>query len=579
MRWRELTAAVAATMLLGGCAAVPTVGPVREHGSRQEQVDSSVRVAPVPPAPDATAMLVVEGFLHAMGTDQADFAVARQYLTPAADLAWRPEDGTSIYADGYQLREAETSTEDQPVITLEAVLTGTLNAKGEYREASGGLRPDFGVVRDEDGQWRISRPPEGLLISRYHFLTNYTAVDLNFLDLSGSALVPDQRFFAVNSLTPETVAAAVLSGPGDWLAPAVRRTTWPSLRIEEVDSLPQGVALVQLSTSALGLTDAERLTVMAEMTQTLMELPEVTAVQFGVGSTLLPLPGTTAVTLTTKDFSELAPATEPGAGQLLAVRDGSVRVVTRTASWTEGDQIAPALTEVGTVAAVGNLSEVAGVTADGTTLAVTVAGSDTQTVLLEGRNLLRPDYSRQRELWAIGNDADAAGFTVFAAGDHAPIPVTAQDIPVETVRAFRISPDGVRIALVLDGLVVDGEAVEQLGVARIVRDAEGIRLEAFRTVSVSPPAEAGRRIVDVGWQTATELLVLLSHRVTSSVVRVDQDSALPEDIGPSEISGLVELAVVPAGQAVVRGSASLYRYEGPFNWKPITVAVDAIGYS
>ena len=139
---------------------------------------------------------------------------------------------------------------------------------------------------------------------------------------------------------------------------------------------------------------------------------------------------------------------------------------------------------------------------------------------------------------------------------------------------FRISPDGARIALVLDGT-----EVEQVGVARIVRSAEGVRLEDFRPVTVSPPAGADRRILDVGWTTGTEILVLLSHGTTTSVVRADQDSATADDIGPAEVAGLLELAVAPRGQAVLRADGAVFRYEGPLSWRLTTRAVEAVTYS
>lgn len=572
-----LSAGIAAVVLLTGCATVPTSGPVREHESGGQQIETGVKVAPVPPAPHASPMLIVEGFLHAMGTDQAGFAIARQYLTPEADAAWRPETGTLIYADG-QPRETDTSTEEQPVITLEAVLTGSLNGRGEYRENSGGHRQEFGLVRNAAGEWRISRPPEGLLISRYHFQANYTELDLHFMDTTGTVLVPDRRYVAQNVFTPDVVVAAQLAGPGEWLAPVVRRTPWGYSLIDDVEVLPQGVAVLHLRSAAAEFSDEQRRTLMAEFTTTLTALPQIEAVQFSLGSTLLPLPGTSTVTLTADLFADFAADGRPGS-QLLIVRDGVVYPILAREPWVEGEPIATGLTAPGAIAARADLAELAAVDPDGTRLAVS-AGSDPETVLWEGERLLRPDYSRSNELWAIGGGADASGFLVYRADDHQPIPVTAApEFPDAAVRAFRLSPDGTRIALVLDGPQVDGVTVEQVGIARIVRNDEGIALEAFRPVTVSPPAEAARSVLDVGWQTATELRVLVSHRVTSSVIKVDQDSAHAEDIGPADVAGLSELAVGPDGNLVLRGDSAVYRFEGPFDWELTDLQADAVTYS
>lgn len=573
---RRLGAAVAAVLLLASCATVPTSGPVREHESRGQQIESGVRVAPVPPAVDSSPMLIVEGFLHAMGTDQAGFAIARQYLTPTADAAWRPESGTLIYADGYQPRETDTSTEEQPVITLEAVVTGSIDRLGVYKsEASGGHRQDFGLVRS-DGQWRISRPPEGLLISRYHFQNNYVGLDLHFMDTTGSVLVPDPRYVAQNALNPQLLVTAQLAGPRSWLAPVVRRLPWAGQI--EVELLPQGVAVLHLGSSAAELSDDQRGVLMAEFTTTLTALPQVAAVQFSLDSTLLARPGTSSVTLTAADFADLTPAGQPG-GELIVVRENGVYPIPAREPWVPGERIATGLTAPGTVAARADLAEIATVNPEGTRLAVS-ADADTETVLWEGEQLLRPDYSRLNELWTIGGAADASGFVVLGADDRLPVPVTvAPDLPADAVRAFRISPDGTRIALVLDGPQLDGVTVEQVGIALIVRNVDGISLEEFRPVTVSPPAEAARSIVDVGWRSATELLVLVSHRVSASVVEVDQDSAFAEDIGPAEVAGLSELAVVPGGLPVLRGEGVIYRFEGPFNWEITGLAADAITYS
>lgn len=580
-RWAGLVAAgLAQLALLAGCATVPTSGPVVEHQSDGQQIEPGVRVAPVPPAVDAAPMLVVEGFLHAMGTDQTGFGVARQYLTAAAAASWRPESGTLIYANGYQPRQAEGSTDEQPVITLETVQTGRLSSDGEYHEASGGHRHDFGLVR-ENGQWRISHPPEGLLISRYHFETNYAAVDLHFMDATGSVLAPDPRYLPQNAITPMRLVELQLAGPGAWLAPAVRRVTWPASVVERVEVLPQNVAVLHLTAAASQLDNSQRSTLMAEVTTTLTAAGLADGLQFSLGTTLLPRPDTTNVTLTATDFAQLAPAGS-STGDLLTLRDGAVHRIAAGEPWREGEPIVSGLDAPAMLAARSDLTEVATVDADGTAVTVTEVASGSSAVLREAAGLLRPGYSRLNELWTIGEGAGASGFVVYGPDEPAAVPVaTAPDFPSDAVRAFRVSPDGVRIALVLDGPTVDGVTVEQLGLARIVRSDAGITVEGFRPVTVSPPAEAARGVLDVGWKTATKLLVLVSHRVTASVVEVDQDSAKADDIGPAELAGLRELAVAPGGRKpVLRGAAkAVYRFEGSINWELTGLEADAVAYA
>ncbi|MGB7964545.1 MAG: hypothetical protein WCF12_16505, partial [Propionicimonas sp.] len=124
-RWfRDGLVALLLAGLLAGCATVPTAGMVRSHDAPDEQVNSSVQVAPVPPAEGASEMLVVEGFLHAMGTDESGYQIAREYLTLAASSSWHPETGASVYADGTLPTETESS------VVLLAAVVGTLDSGG-----------------------------------------------------------------------------------------------------------------------------------------------------------------------------------------------------------------------------------------------------------------------------------------------------------------------------------------------------------------------------------------------------------------------------------------------------------------
>ena len=79
----ERLAIGALSLLLAGCASVPTSGPVAHHTPQAASVDGGVRVDPLPPSEGASQLLIVEGFLHAMSTYQPGYAVARQYLTDA----------------------------------------------------------------------------------------------------------------------------------------------------------------------------------------------------------------------------------------------------------------------------------------------------------------------------------------------------------------------------------------------------------------------------------------------------------------------------------------------------------------
>ena len=162
-----LAAPLALVLALTGCATVPTSGPVDYHTPQAPNVNPGVHVDPLPPASGASQLLVVEGFLHAMGVYQPNYNVARQYLTPSASEAWRPETGVEIYA------ETDQPVESDQGVALSYVQVGTVDAAGVYSSDNTNKRYIFELVKDSAGQWRIANPPDrtaGLAVHVHHQL-------------------------------------------------------------------------------------------------------------------------------------------------------------------------------------------------------------------------------------------------------------------------------------------------------------------------------------------------------------------------------------------------------------------------
>ena len=555
--------------LLAGCATVPTAGMVRKHDAPDQQVNSSVQVAPVPPAEGASEMLVVEGFLHAMGTDESGYHIARASLTLAASSGWHPETGASVYADGTLPTETESS------VVLLATVVGTLDAGGVYQEAPSQLRHDFGLVKNEQGQWRISHPPNGLLISRYHFTTFYTGVELHYLDPAGLSLVPDPRFFPTRADLPAIAVRAQLAGANQWLAPAVRSRDFGGITVDRVSVTSKGLLEISLGARSEALSEKDRRLLLAELVQTAAGLPGITAARISVDGSAWTLPGSIATDLTPREFPGLSPVNPQAPGRLFVSRDSRVQQFDVDVNWSDSVPVAPALTRPGALAVRGDLGFLAAVSEDQRRVLVSTPAGSVARVVATGSGMLRPNFSRHGELWVIGSGATAAGFKVVRTEEGTSLRFASTKIPNDAVRAFRLAPDGVRMALILHR-----EDSDELGIARVVRNGDSVSLQDFRSLAVFSSIEAGRRLLDVGWTTATQLLVLVSHPDQAmSVVRMDQDAALAEDVGPNEVRGLSELAVVPGRQAVVRGAAGAYRYEGDFNWKLTLPNVDNVAYS
>ena len=150
--WRAAgVAAFAATLLLTGCASIPTSGTV--HSAEQaagsdSAIQQDVQFYPEPPADGASAEQIVRGFLDASGAvepavaGQPDFATARKYLAPDDQTKWQPGNDIQIYDGSPQLTSPRTVTaHSAEQIDFEAVPAGSIDSRGTYTPASPGKDP------------------------------------------------------------------------------------------------------------------------------------------------------------------------------------------------------------------------------------------------------------------------------------------------------------------------------------------------------------------------------------------------------------------------------------------------------
>ncbi|MGC3993160.1 MAG: LpqB family beta-propeller domain-containing protein [Propionicimonas sp.] len=559
-----------ALVVLSGCATVPTSGDVAHHTPQASGVNSGVQVDPLPPADGASQLLVVEGFLHAMGTYQPDYRVARQYLTEAASATWDPESGVQVYADGSPPTETEQS------VVLSARVTGKVDAAGTYTPVGNDappLRQDFGLVKNSAGQWRISSPPAGLLVSRYAFTTGFVAVTLHFTDPAGSVLVPEPRFFAAGDQALEAAVNAQLAGPGAWLAPAVRKTETKGLTVDAVEVDSTGMAEVELGGDTGRLTSDEKRTLLAELTYTLSGFSQVSTVQVTAdGEAWRDDAGQSVVR--TDSFAGLAPVAASSPRTLFVVKDRKVQRLKDMTDWDDLAEVSASLAHPEQVAVNADLSEVAATSQSATRLQVARTDSDKVTLLRTGAGLLRPDYARDGELWSPA-EAGVASLQVFKGEQRLKVTLGAEPVPTLKVRALSLSPDGTRVALIL----ADGSQT-RLGLATVERGDGEVTVSGWRPLDLSVVTGSSGTAIDVGWVTATELVVLQASDEGTNVFRVSQDGASSTDIGPSENLTLSQLAVVPQRPvAALSPTGNVYRRDGEFNWNLAIASVDAVAWS
>ena len=564
---------LAAVALLSGCVAVPTSGPVERIQGQEPACQNCVNVDVDPPSPGDDPVQVVEGYLRATSNYQPNYSVAKQFLTRAAAQKWSPEAGVAIYT-------GSPSANGGSVI-LDGKLLGSLGPDRTYTARDSRLLVDFGVVR-EDGNWRINRPPPGLLVADYAFTSFYQPYNLYFIG-SGGSLVPD-LIYLPNLRNQAGIASVLmkelLAGPSVWLKPAVTSAVpaHTELRVDSV-TVANGIADVPLSESVLQLNDQQRTLLAAQVLYTLRQASGVNGVLFTVNEQPFRVPGSDQNSVVTIDAipREMEPIPSTAGDQLYALRGKGVQLVSNDGTSTRpipGPMGAGRYAIDSLAVSVAN-TDLAAVTDRRTTLrTAAISGGDAKTVLTRATGLLRPQFSRFGELWAIGQSQGRQQLWVFAGNKRTRI--DAAFFRGSTVTAFKLSPDGARMALVRRV-----GATYQLGLARISR-SDKVSVDGWRAIDVTTSGGPNlSRIADVGWLDATELIVLGGPvgEAGLSAYRLSQDASTITAQGEptSWEAGQVTVLLRTQTAVVVARNGQAWKDDGS-GWRPFLDKVKTVAY-
>jgi len=519
---------------------------------------------------------IVEGYLRATSNYQPNYSVAKQFLTSEAAEKWSPEDGASIY------RGSPTASGDQ--VILDALLIGKLDGHRSYTAKDTRLRHDFKLTK-ENGEWRIGNPPAGLLVTESSFTRFYSPYSLYFV--GNGRLVPDAIYLPdlrSQANIASVLVKALLSGPSAWLRPAVTSAIPPSTALSgDAVTTSDGIATVPLNDPVLQLNDQQRVEMAAQVIYTLREAVGIKGVLFTVNQQPLRVRGGNDVSFVVPADTipgDLGPIPAVAGDQLYVVRKGAVAVVEDgtppKAQPVLGD-LGEGRYRVDSLAVSTANTDLAAVTNDRTTLRWSpTATGEVTTVLPGARNLLRPQFSRFGELWVIEGSPGDQGMWVFTADKK--IKVAANEILDKgQVTAFKISPDGARMALIRKA---NGRT--ELGLARISR-ADKITVDGWRPLDTTQTGQQQqlRQLQDVAWIDATELLVLGSPSASVALqpFRISQDASSITAEGESTNWEAIELAVLLGKQTVIGASrdGQTYRDQGS-QWTPFLDKVSTVAY-
>ncbi|MFC5995562.1 LpqB family beta-propeller domain-containing protein [Pseudonocardia hispaniensis] len=554
LRRRALTVltALLAVAGLAGCASVP------ESSSVQVLRKVPVRGAPaLPPGPvDGTNPLdLVRGFVYASGSSIDKHGAARRFLSPEAE-GW--DDGAALrlldeqFDTVYPPRPAELGR-DVTIVRIRGTQVGTLTSTGTFRSDESPIEVDVTVTRHE-GQWRISRLPDGVLVRLSDFRSNYRTVKTYFVDPVRGVTVADMRYLPVVPARAQASRAVelLLDGPSDALAGAATSLLPPGARLRaNVAETPDGAVLVDL-TQVGSLDEAGRRLLAAQVVLTLSEV-NVGRVRLLVDGSPL-LPGKSD--LTRDDVAALADGVDPrGEVSGFVVAGGRVRQLTSGEPGTPipgpaggGDvEVLSASTAVG-----GGRLAVVSRESGRPRLRVGPPDGPLQAVALDATSMTRPTWTADGdEVWTVVDGSTVARVLLGPADEPRRGRVDGTALAaLGEIQDLRLSRDGMRLAAVVNGKLVT---------AVVARPGDGTAV--IRNVQLLRPGELDE-VVGVSWR-APESVLVVNNRADRPVMVVTVDGLTVQTVPNINLTPpLRAVAAFPGRALLVADQSGVWSYSG-----------------
>jgi hypothetical protein len=564
-RGRAAAAAFAAAVTVGGCATVPTSGPVQQVGAGQVGISQeNPQPIPVPPGPGWNAKQIVSGFLAASASFANNHAVAREYLDSIAQRNWKPGWRVTVLS-------APPTTSNAPSIRrqvfgqvqeLEQVkITGlpvaTLTGTGQYQASPGSSSQSyyFSLVKI-NGQWRIdSLPWSQLLLTETDFEQVYQPRDLYFLTQSGRTLVPDPVFVPQQATTTELATGLVNALLEDrdkgWLSgAAVSGFPQNAWLVDNQVTIGGSNAVVNLGEkhATPNFRQLEQMAAQLAWTLASGQSTTIQSVELQVNGRPVQIQGSQYQLPQT--FHRWVPAQSAGSSLYFIGSHGVVQELSGIGpsasghigtvpgeAGASGKGGTPAL---GSIAVSPDRRWVAGITAGGA--AVYIGGLSSGAKLREWRptngSCTSVSWDEQDNLWiAAGGDV----WMLPPGGTSAPLVTMNSVAPGDDVTQFRVAPDGVRAAMIVRG-VSDGKPFGQVQLAAITHSGP--------SASVGPPVTIGSAISDpesLSWYGTDYVIVLNGSPSGPQLYEVPLNGGQPTPIATAGDDPVSVTATSPNG--------------------------------
>jgi hypothetical protein len=521
---RRFTRAGAAVLvvilcLLTSCAQIPRSGPV----GKSEDESAGNPNAPVffPSAPRAGAgpEAVIEDFYLAGSGYEDDYAVARQYLTQASSVAWKPDQRALVFRAA---RVVRTAVEN--VFHYELDLAYSVDSDGVATPLPEGTKENIpATLTQVDGEWRIAEIPDGTAIPEETFKVIYGAYPIYFYDPTFTYAVPDVRWF-IRKKTVKAMTSALLGGPAPYLKGAVV-SAFPSGARLARESVPVVSGAAQVDLAAEDLVEAsneDRLRMQTQLALTFRSQPDVINVQLRANQDLVRVEDNGTVVPPVLDKNVPAHQIAVSNNDLVRYENNRLSPLPDTQSVAALVPRAPAESPVSQSAAFLN--------ADRTTLYSLLPGQPARALTTRAA-LSRPSFDRYDWVWTAGPGADGAAEVMayrpagVAEGATVPAVTLAPTwLAGRTVKEFRVSREGAR-ALIIS----EQNGKTRVQITGIIRTADGTPKDLTAPMTLLTTRDADQGV----WVDDTTVAVMkgsVSDNVTPGLLSLA--SAQPQQLAP-----------------------------------------------
>ncbi|MFD9908543.1 LpqB family beta-propeller domain-containing protein [Streptomyces sp. NPDC059063] len=513
---------------------MPDEGNLKKvEASQRPDSQSQVRVYAQPPQEKAQAVAIVSGFLEALTSDDPDFAIARKYLTKEAAETWDPEHSTTVLADGPNMTTDNLGNDSAGGRTYS--LTGrqiaTVNKQHAYTP---GERQYVKTVHltlqngPNGREWRIDRPPKGVVLGASDFERNYQAVNKYYFatPVPGSEdrgshqrrLVADPIYVRqrIEPLT-ETVKA-LLHGPTNWLRHVVR-SRFPSgaeLAPDAKSLAPddKNNLVVPLNARADRVGQGQCTEMAAQLLFTLQDLTSS-----GVEQVELQRENGSQLCVLNKDHAESVAshhsAGQPGYQYFLDEERRLVQMPGNTGGNARPEPVSGPFGGAGqpqlrSAAVSRDERHAAGVSRDGRKLYTASLVGDGSLGAPElrsrsksdGGGLSTPSWDGRGDLWVADRDPKHSRLLWLDGGTGEPVQVKVSGLD-GNIEAVRVAADGVRIAL-----LVEKRGKTSLQIGRIDRQGGKDEQPDIAVLELREAAPQMEEVTAMSWAGPSRLVVV-----------------------------------------------------------------------